>query len=422
MSETVLDSPPISTVPPPSDLPASTAERAGAVSTPLGASPIGETGADSLLPRRLGDIRGGEDGPTLICLGAIHGNEPAGVFALERVFAELERDPSGLRGRLVGLTGNRKAFRAGQRFLEHDLNRYWQPERVALLRNAEGPLGNEDEELRDLDREMRSIVAEARGPLFALDIHTTSSEGPGFAVLDDTLPNREFALHLPITVVVGLEEELSGTVTHHIHDLGMRVFGFEAGQHDDPESVDHAAAAVWIALEASGVLEEGSRSEVEKAREVIAALRGDHHHVVEVRYRYQVDPGDGFRMRPGYINFQEVDEGEELANDHRGPIRAPESGSILMPLYQEQGEDGFFLVRPLAPAWLGLSAAVRRLHLERMVHLLPGVERHPTLEHGFRVDTRWARFLALELFHLLGFRRLGPRGRILTLYRRPHDG
>lgn len=376
--------------------------------------------ARGLVPRLVGEV-GDASGPTLLCLGAVHGNEPSGVLALHRVFTALDADPTGLVGRLVGLVGNRKALLARRRFLATDLNRYWHPDQVVRVREHQGPLEAEDEEMRDLDLQLRRIAESADGRLFAVDLHTTSGEGPGFAVLDDTLRNREFALSLPITVVVGLEEELSGTITHHLHDMGARVFGFEAGQHDDPKSVDHAEAAIWIAMEASGVLAAGSRAEVAAARDLVDELRSGLPFVVEVRHRHPVAVGDGFLMEPGYVNFQPVAKNEVLARDDQGPIRTPESGLILMPLYQSQGEDGFFIVRTLVPAWLRLSARVRRWHVERFVHWLPGVRRHESLEHAFRVDRRWARFGALELFHLLGYRRLGPRGRHLVLYRRPHD-
>jgi hypothetical protein len=94
-----------------------------------------------------------------------------------------------------------------------------------------------------------------------------------------------------------------------------------------------------------------------------------------------------------------------------------------MPLYQAQGDDGFFLVRRVRPAWLGLSRVLRRLRLERLLPVLPGVRRHPELAGSFLVDRRVARWAALELFHLLGFRRRGPAGeRYLVMTRRTESG
>jgi succinylglutamate desuccinylase len=110
--------------------------------------------------------------------------------------------------------------------------------------------------------------------------------------------------------------------------------------------------------------------------------------------------------------------GDWLASDVAGKVRAPLSGLVLMPLYQEQGEDGYFLVRPVRPFWLRLSERVRPWRLERFLHWLPGVGRHPEHDGAFIVDRRIARWEALQIFHLLGFRRRGAAGRYLVMARR----
>lgn len=406
-------------------VPAPSYDAASAAGVASGLDP--ESG---LWPRCLGRAMGREVGtaPVLLITGGMHGNEPAGVLALQKVFRSLAADDTGLLGELVGFTGNRKALRRGVRFLQHDLNRCWTSDRVEAVRHSTGPLEAEDEEMRALEREIRAVLERApSGGAFALDLHTTSGPGPAFAILDDTLPNREYAMDLPVPLVVGIEEELAGTVTHHLHDEGFRVFGFEAGQHDEESSIDRAAAAVWLAMEISGVLAKHSRPEVAAARDLLERTTGELPHVVEVRYRHPVAPTDDFQMRSDrgdgqqFKNFDEVEAGRILARDKRGPIHSPEHGLILMPLYQLQGEDGFFIVRPLRPAWLKLSARLRRMNGERILPWLPGVKPHPELNDTFVVDRRWARFLARELFHLLGYRRRGPMGRFLIMTRRPHD-
>jgi len=143
---------------------------------------------------------------------------------------------------------------------------------------------------------------------------------------------------------------------------------------------------------------------------------------VEVRYRHGITAEDHFRMAPGFITFERVDEGQAVAVDREGEVRTPQPGLLLMPLYQNQGDDGFFIVRPVARLWLQLSSLLRRLRLERGLSLLPGVRRHPELPGSFLVDRRVARLAALDLFHLLGFRRRGPAtGRYLVMTRRSHD-
>jgi len=375
-------------------------------------------------PRILGHLRGDSPGPTLIVVGSLHGNEPAGVEGLRRALAHL---PSGrgLRGEVLGLSGNLAALAADQRYLEQDLNRIWFAERVERVRRGGDRLSAEEAEMAELDAEIDRAVdaaSAAEQAVFLLDLHTPSGAGPSFCVLEDTLPNRRFALQLQAPLVLGLEEELGGTLTHWLANRGVVTVGFEAGQHEDPAAPERAEAAVWLALEATGVLPAGSRPEVAAARRRLAAESRNLPQVVEVRYRHGITPEDHFRMAPGFVTFERLDEGQAVAVDREGEVRTPQPGLLLMPLYQSQGDDGFFIVRPVARLWLQLSSLLRRLRLERGLSLLPGVRRHPELPGSFLVDRRVARLAALDLFHLLGFRRRGPAtGRYLVMTRRSHD-
>ncbi len=194
--------------------------------------------------------------------------------------------------------------------------------------------------------------------------------------------------------------------------------GVEGGQHDDPASADLLESVVWRALQALDMVEPASASGAAQGPDArsngAAAPR-----FLEVRHRHAVHPDvDGFRMRPGYLNFQLVDEGEIVARDDAGPIRVPERGRLLMPLYQELGEDGFFVVRPIRPLWIRLSGALRNLGADRWVHLLPGVRPHPARPGTYAVNRRVARWYALEIFHLLGYRKARVRGDVLVVTRR----
>lgn len=384
-------------------------------------SGLGTDGLD--VPRTLGRLDAPAAGPTLIVVGGLHGNEQAGVLALQRILPRLAADATGLeRGRVIGLAGNRQALRVQRRYLSHDLNRHWLPDRVSRLRHTQALLADEDQELRELLREIEGLLAEAAGDVFLLDLHTTSGPEVPFVNLDDSLRNRPFAFALEAPVVLGLDEELAGTLASYVGDRGMVAVGFEAGQHGSPEAVERAEAAIWLALEASGVLRPGSRPEVTTARQLLKRECASLPRVVEVRYRHAIGPEDGFRMDPGYANFQPIQRDQHLGHDRRGPTHSPLDGLMLMPLYQAQGADGYFIVRPVRPIWLRASAAVRRWRLERFLHMLPGVQRHPENDGSFIVDRRFARWLVPQLFHLLGFSRQGTAtGRHLVMTRRRYD-
>jgi succinylglutamate desuccinylase len=356
-------------------------------------------------PRRLGHVRAEAPGPTLIVVGGLHGNEPAGVFALERVFATLAENARGLRGELVGFSGNRRALALDERYLTSDFNRIWLEERVERVMNGDGELVDEDLELSELWTELERAIAAADGEVFLFDIHSTSGPGPAFATLDDALPNRNLAFHLPVPCVLGLEEELAGTMLSWMNPRGVNAIGFECGQHRDPLSVERAEAAIWILMEASGVLARGARPEVARARRLLTEASLGLPGVVDVRCRYEVRAGEGFRMVDGFRSFQPVRRGQHIGDHALEPVLSPLTGLLLMPLYQRQGDDAFFIVRGVNPFWLTLSAWLRRRRTERCLRYLPGVEPHPKLRGGYLVDRRRARWLVRQIFHLLGFRR-----------------
>ena len=84
--------------------------------------------------RMTGECVGNADGPTLIAVGSIHGNEPSGHLALKRVRDRLRGIEKRLRGRVFLITGNVGALAKGVRFQAYDLNRGWVRENV--IRNT----------------------------------------------------------------------------------------------------------------------------------------------------------------------------------------------------------------------------------------------------------------------------------------------
>lgn len=373
-----------------------------------------------LPPRLIGRLGSSSDGPTFICLGSIHGNEPAGYQGLRRVVEALQSSGAELRGEFVALVGNRRALAAGVRFVDQDLNRLWLGERLAELHAGEPPASVEETEILELEAELDRTIERAEHEVWLLDLHTTSGFGPPFGVLDDTLSNREFARIFDIPYVVGLEEELDGTVLSHYVARGVRTFGFESGQHAEVDAIDRAEAAVWIALTGVGLLDAANVPNLRRTKRRLRAGTGSLPRVVEVRCRHVVEPGDGFKMNPGFVSFQPIEASQVLSHDDTGPVRAPEDGLLLMPMYQEQGQDGFFVVRKVSQFWMRLSTMMRRLRAERFVHWFPGISRAPEGSDSFVVDRRVARWFALELLHLMGFRRHGRSGRSLTVSRRPN--
>ena len=307
--------------------------------------------------RKIGSYGGAFPGPLVVVVGGLHGNEPAGIRALEQMFQMLEQEPEAnptfiFRGALVGLVGHLEANRVGKRFLQRDLNRHWT--RANLHRTQHTPADMLEAEDREVAELLHCILAEVKiyqpDMLVLLDLHTTSAEGGIFSIPMDEGDSLNLAKELYAPVVLGLHDGLEGTLlqaandgTFHSGAWPKQVTGvaFESGQHDDPLSVSRAIAAIVHCLRAVGCVRS---DDVESRHE--AVLRSHTQHlpqVVRLCHVHHIKPSDEFTMRPGYANFQRISQQEHLADDSNGPILSPCDGLILMPLYQAQGADGFFI-------------------------------------------------------------------------------
>src|SRR5687768_9491585 len=363
-------------------------------------------------PRILGKFVGDPAGPTLVAVGSIHGNEPSGRLALERVSERLGPIESQLKGRVLLLAGNVQASATGVRFQAYDLNRGWSRENI--IRNSSGlnSLLPEDNEQHELLVIFRDALKSSSNDVYVLDLHSTSAGGRPFATVGDTLRNRDFARRLPVTILLGIEEQLEGTMLEFLNNEGAITLGFEAGQHSDPVAIDNHEALVLLALVNADILSAQDVPDISAIKTRLRNATGTAG-IFEVRHREAVSSSYEFCMKPGFQNFERVRSGQELAGNREGTIRAPEDGLIMMPLYQNQGEDGFFIVRRVASFWLSLSALLRRLKIADFVHFLPGVRRYPKHHEQLQIDTRIARYFPLQFFHLLGFRRLRWRQHFL---------
>ena len=371
-------------------------------------------GAVDSRDRIIGSLGGPEPGPLLLCIAGLHGNEPAGVEAAVRVMKALDGRAERLHGDFTAIAGNLKALKRGVRFVAEDLNRIWTPDRVAAARDAirNGRSGEPANDSSSESREQMALltalsdaIAAARGPVYLLDLHTTSAPSTPFVTLGDSLDNRALANRFPLPIVLGLEEQIGGSLLDHLDHEGLIGIGIESGQHEDPASVDAHEAALWVALASLGIVAADQIPEYSTYRQKLTEAGRDLPGVMEVRYRQVIGGGDGFQMKSGFRNFDRIRAGQRVGSNRHGTIESPESGRILMPLYQAQGDDGFFVVRRVRPVWLRVSAVVRRLRFEVLAPLLPGVRRVPGRPDALSLSP-WARDGAITgVLHLMGFTR-----------------
>jgi succinylglutamate desuccinylase len=288
----------------------------------------------------------------LIILGSLHGNEKAGYWGLESVVRTLLTEKIPLKGHLLALGGNLEALRLGKRYLKQDLNRLWLPhyfEKIETYTQEDADLY----QLKEIYQTLQKYTQEKdyKRKIF-IDLHTTSAPDGIFAISTPT-SDLELLRKLDVPIVHGLTRGLTGTSMGFMSEQGYETFAFEAGQTGSEQAIYDIAAGIWRILAALGMIDEKDiPKEVEEKAQLKSYLaRKKLVQELDFFMVHRVKPEDDFRMKEGFINFEFVKKGQLLAQDRRGEIRAPLDAYLLMPLYQKEGQDGFFLVVPrVAPA------------------------------------------------------------------------
>lgn len=351
--------------------------------------------------RIIGKLIGKAPGPTIVFFGGIHGNETAGVFALKKVFEKIKTMP--INGTVYGISGNLKALKKNQRYLNQDLNRLWINGNLDSLKTRK-ELSTEEKEQQKLFAILQDILKEETGPFYFIDLHTTSSKTLPFITINDALINRKFSSLFPVPIVLGIEEYLDGPLLSYINQLGYVSLGFESGQHDAVNAVTNSEAFVYLSLVFTGILDKEYVPEYELFINKLKKESQSISDIYEVTYLYKLHEGEKFTMKPCFESFQDIKKGEVLAVSEGKEIPSPAKAKLFMPLYQTKGKEGFFIIRKINPFFLRLSEILRKVRMDNLLVALPGITWKDKKEGVLRVDLKVTKYLAKQIFHLFGYR------------------
>ncbi|PKD42778.1 succinylglutamate desuccinylase/aspartoacylase domain-containing protein [Rhodohalobacter barkolensis] len=379
-------------------------------SNAIGSKRIQHVGSDS------------SEGPIVVLFVGLHGNETAGVKAVDRVIGSLLKESHIVNGSLYAITGNMEALSQGVRYVDTDLNRLWekfnteQDFSLSNQQNESTPVEHlESLSIKSAIEDILSKHNQHHQEIIFADLHTTSSESCAFILLNDTLANRSVARKFPVPQILGIEESIHGTLLSYINNLGYRAIGFEAGAHTSRNSVIRSEAFIMLLLHYNDMikLEETELSEYETKIRAYSDVPDTY---FDIRYHHIIDDSETFSMMPGFKNFDPVDIGTPLAYHDNKLVKAPETGRIFMPLYQKRGNDGFLIIKKVSPFWLTLSAWLRQSFIHSILKFLPGVRKvdHQT----FEINRDVAMFLVKKIFHLLGYRVTEKDSSTFVCYRR----
>ncbi len=228
----------------------------------------------------------GEGDPEIAVVGGIHGDEPCGIRAVERVLAAA---PSVDRPVKL-IIANERAAERGERYLDIDLNRAFPGEEAA--ETHEGRLAH------DLAEELEGCAT--------LALHSTQSTGRSFAIAGGLTPFvRQVAPALSIETLV-----LTGPLVQGRLFTTARTIEVECGLQGSERAAETATQITWEFLTAMGVL--GDRSvETRRAipvfelREPIPKEGGSEYDVLAENFE-RVGDGEAFASVDGQVIAAEV--------------------------------------------------------------------------------------------------------------------
>ena len=354
--------------------------------------------------RIIGEIKGTQPGPTLIFTAGIHGNEPSGIFALHKVLKKIKEKNIPIKGNIYAISGNLTALENGSRFINQDLNRMWTSERMQQIKSGNiEKVGEDTIQQLNIYNIINNILTTEEGPFYFMDLHTTSSETIPFLTVNDSLINRKFTEQYPVPLILGIEEYLDGPLLSYINELGYVAFGFEGGQHDSLSSIENHEAFIYQSLVFTEAV---SKEEIDFQcyYDLLAKTSVDSRNIYEIYYHYRIKEDEEFTMKPGFLNFQRIDKGQELADSNGETVIAKRQGRILMPQYQSQGDDGYFSIRKIPQIFLNLSSFFRKLRFDKLLPIMPGVNWRSERKDTLIVNRKIAWLFAKQFFHLMGYR------------------
>lgn len=251
-------------------------------------------------------------GPSVVIVGGIHGDEPCGVLALERLTNELYSGERVLkRGSLTLIHGNLEAQRSNKRFERYNLNRLFK-------------VNSTEEGCYELDR------AEELKPLFmnvdyVLDLHSTSKPAPPFIVCEEA--ERTVACSLDIDWIVmgwtSLDPLLEGDTCTWASRHGAQAMTLECGQHLDSRAREVAFRAATRLLDNLGMIAPETQGTTSRVPRIIHL-----YHAEILRER-------GFKYSRNYCGFDAVAAGECIGQDSHGVRLAVRSSRMIFPANPE---------------------------------------------------------------------------------------
>jgi predicted deacylase len=233
--------------------------------------------------------RFGDGEPQIAVVGGIHGDEPCGVHAIERLRSQ---SPSFTRP-VVFVVANEPALERSVRFVDEDLNRAFP--------------GDPDGETRE--SRLAAELAAAVGDCLTLSMHSTQSYGRLFGIVDGL---DDFARDVTPCLSLSALVEAGRFDRGRIFEAVPETIEVECGYQGSDDAADNATRVACQFLAALGAIDPDSVDIPAPERQQLPVYRLSDRLAKEPGHRYEVHAP----------NFEEVAAGEVYASVDGEPRRA----------------------------------------------------------------------------------------------------
>ncbi|PSP83979.1 succinylglutamate desuccinylase [Halobacteriales archaeon QS_1_68_17] len=258
---------------------------------------------------------GDEDGePSVAVVGAVHGDEPCGARAIERLLA----DPPAVVEPAKLIVANERALDRGRRYVDADLNRVFpgDPESGAHEK-----------------RLAHRLLAEIEG-CTTLGIHSTVSTDEPFGTLANVDRTKAEAMRaMPVAHAADFTGAVSGRSVN-LPDF----FNVEAAPQGTERAVDQAHECILAFLRASGVLPgdpEPTETRLYAVSDVVEKEPGREYRVVADNFErvpagepYATADGDPVRVEGPFWPVLMSGDGHETILGYRSELVGPIRGAV----------------------------------------------------------------------------------------------
>jgi len=261
-------------------------------------------------------VKGDAAGPRVVMFCGIHGDEVSGIHAIEKLFYDLFAGSRTLaRGSLVLARANAAAFKAGRRYVKHNMNR--------LFTDSYGPeIDRTSYEFRRT-RELKPLL---EGCDYFLDFHSAPLADHPFIVAEQRAVGFYRRLGIP-RIMTGWSKFSSGPIggdtENYANARGAISATLESGSHFDKASNDIAYRAAVSMLSILSMLETNEPAEASGEPEVVEM------------YSVITKEADDFRYGEGATNFKPLRSGEAFAYQNGQPLTVSKDSYLLIPMKPE---------------------------------------------------------------------------------------